>query len=1051
MRNELISQSENKVGECVNYMTALKKLENEFANPAAIFRGKTFWAWNGKLDESQLREQIRVFKAMGMGGFFMHSRTGLQTAYLSQEWFKMVNACIDEAQKNGIEAWLYDEDRYPSGAAGGLVTIDERYRIRDLVYTRYASKTFEWPQDMTKTYVFAVVLHGEKLVWYSKIYKENDVENIPSEAEIICFTVKISLPTPRFNNATYLDTLNSEAVAKFIEVTHEAYKEKFGKYFGKVVPGIFTDEPHCRSRFESTKVAAWTDKFPEKFQEMFGYDITEKLPELCFDQETGLLSQARYHYCLCKTEMFISAFSKQIGHWCSNNKLQHTGHVLDESPMSAQVSSVGSAMRFYRDMQIPGVDILTESRKEYITIKQCVSVARQTGQKWVLSELYGCTGWDTTFETYKHIGDWQAVLGITMRCIHLSLYSMEGEAKRDHPASIHYHCSWWKQYKFVEDYYSRLNVLLSEGEPVCDIAIIHPGESYYLLLKADDLIPSGNPCVKEKDDNYDNLVNWLLGGHLDFDFIDEHLLIELDGKVAHDENGTFLQVGKMKYRSILVPPMLTIRSSTIERLNEFVAVGGKVVFAGEVAGYVDAKLSDMAKRLSAGKEVSFGNKAIIDSLKDNRCVSICDQYNREISDILYQLRRSEDDFLFFMVNTSREIKYEQVKVSLELSGCCAGNLQIWDAATGNRFQLSGELTENSIDFNIDIPASGSCLIIVSRHRDHLPVLPLHTHKENLLEIGSSEWDFSLDDYNVLVLDFADCKVKVDGGEDILFLQTEILEIDHKLREFLKLEQRGGAMTQPWARIDNTKGPAMPIQLTYKFNVGLNSVLPVLLALEQPQRWQIMLNGNLVNIGNPLGHWVDNSIKTIPIDASLLRTGENVIVFHGIFDKHLDLESIYLLGDFGVSIKGKDRTITVLPDKLKMGSWVNQGLPFYSGNVTYRTQFELKFNSDMRYYLEFSDFSATAIEINCNGGNGIILGCPDYCTDITDYLQDGTNLIDIKLLGSRRNAFGPLHCIVGNPKYIAPHSFRHNSDNWQDDVALVDYGLYDSPLISISKQ
>ena len=47
---------------------------------------------------------------------------------------------------------------------------------------------------------------------------------------------------------------------------------------------------------------------------------------------------------------------------------------------------------------------------ETLTLKQCTSVAHQLGRKWVLSELYGVTGWPFTFEGMKWIGDWHAVL-----------------------------------------------------------------------------------------------------------------------------------------------------------------------------------------------------------------------------------------------------------------------------------------------------------------------------------------------------------------------------------------------------------------------------------------------------------------------------------------------------------------------------------------------------------------------------------------------------------------------------------------------------------------
>ena len=97
-----------------------KQTQMTFKNPGKDWRGAPFWSWNDKLEEAELRRQIREMKKAGMGGFFMHSRVGLITEYLSKEWIKMIKACVAEAKKTGMNAWLYDEDRWPSGAAGGL-------------------------------------------------------------------------------------------------------------------------------------------------------------------------------------------------------------------------------------------------------------------------------------------------------------------------------------------------------------------------------------------------------------------------------------------------------------------------------------------------------------------------------------------------------------------------------------------------------------------------------------------------------------------------------------------------------------------------------------------------------------------------------------------------------------------------------------------------------------------------------------------------------------------------------------------------------------------
>ena len=65
---------------------------------------------------------------MGFGGYFMHSRVGLITEYLGDEWFDIINACSEYGDKVGMENWLYDEDRWPSGTAGGIVTEKKEYR-----------------------------------------------------------------------------------------------------------------------------------------------------------------------------------------------------------------------------------------------------------------------------------------------------------------------------------------------------------------------------------------------------------------------------------------------------------------------------------------------------------------------------------------------------------------------------------------------------------------------------------------------------------------------------------------------------------------------------------------------------------------------------------------------------------------------------------------------------------------------------------------------------------------------------------------------------------
>ena len=110
-----------------------KELREKLRNPDAYYRSLPFWAWNGKLDPEELVRHVRLMQEAGVGGFFIHSRDGLETEYLGTEWMECVKAVVAEAKKLGMYAWLYDEDRWPSGTAGGRVPAGgDAYRCKGL-------------------------------------------------------------------------------------------------------------------------------------------------------------------------------------------------------------------------------------------------------------------------------------------------------------------------------------------------------------------------------------------------------------------------------------------------------------------------------------------------------------------------------------------------------------------------------------------------------------------------------------------------------------------------------------------------------------------------------------------------------------------------------------------------------------------------------------------------------------------------------------------------------------------------------------------------------
>ncbi|OHB54092.1 MAG: hypothetical protein A2Y12_12590 [Planctomycetes bacterium GWF2_42_9] len=1039
----------------------LSQVEKEFLNPSSSYRAKPFWALNAKLDATELRRQIRIFHDMGFGGFFMHARVGLATPYLGSEWFDLVQACIDEVHKLDMEAWLYDEDRWPSGAAGGLVTRHSQYQARYMEAVRLKTDgEAVWPEvkDALAQYVFALSFEGEKVVEYRRLSDVSQLKKLQNHEEVVVFDVKCWPSDNWFNGFTYLDTLNQDAVAEFIRITHEQYREAVGNAFGNDVPGIFTDEP-CHGPiyqrfFISSRTIVWTDTLGHNFSNMFGYDVIEKLPELFYDTAGRAYSQARHHYHRCSTRMFVEAFSRQIGEWCQHNNLLHTGHVLEERPLSSQASLVGSAMQFYQYMQAPGIDNLTKLWDEYITAKQCASVVRQMGRKWMLSELYGCTGWETTFATYKYIGDWQAVLGVTLRCPHLSWYSMAGESKRDYPASIHFQSSWWQHYHVLEDYYSRLNVLLSEGIAICDLAVLHPIESYGLLLREGSVVGDScnfnmpDPQIKSMDQMYERLVRDLLAIHMDFDFLDEHLLVELQAAVEHNHD-VKLCVGRAQYKMILVPPILTMRSTTLDLLQKFIDAGGKVIFAGEVCKLVEALPDVRPQRLAEGRTTGLSPQELEQTLGSSaRRVSICEEPGHEVRDIFYQLRRTDEKIILFLVNTNQQRAYAALNIRVSVPGFVGGQIQLWDAMTGNHYALAGVFGDEYTEFCLNLTATGSALVVIAAHAERLLSYAAPIALQREIPLLPTEWHYRLDDHNVLVLDSPCAKAVADGRTEFVHGAEEILRLDDRLRDWLGIPKRGGAMIQPWAMPHADGGPKALLTLHYDFDIKHMPDGVVWLALEQVERWLIKLNGMPIIASTHDGWWVDPAIKKIRLPVTMLTLGRNVLELTGTFDRRADLEIIYLLGNFGVDLNLKKGPpyITRLPDYLKLGSWLQQGLPFYAGNILYSMVFEHTSSKTSRYVLCIEKNHATAVEVFVNGTRAGLLMHGDYSIDITNSLKCGSNCLELRLLGSRRNAMGPLHLADDDPVWVGPDQFRSKNEKWQQDYKLVDYGLYGPPRL-----
>ncbi len=1025
----------------------MQTLEELFREPGAAYRGKPFWSWNGDLEKDELLRQIEVMQEMGMGGFFMHSRTGLITEYLGEKWFDLTNACAAEAQKRGLEAWLYDEDRWPSGTAGGLVTQNPQFRARFISLRPIPGNDFLWNDDLFAA--FSCELEGLSFSHCERIFPDTP-HGAYADKTVLAFSIEPMQESSFYNGFTYVDTMQRAATDEYIRLTHEAYKQHCGDHLSRSIKGIFTDEPHRGpvmagfgiSNPNRLWMAPWTPQLFARFEERFGSDLIEQLPALFLWPEGQTICPVKWQYMELTQQLFLENYARPLFDWCQNNDLLLTGHVLHEDTLTSQATMQGALMRFYEFMHFPGIDILAESNRSYWAAKQLSSAARQLGQKWLLSELYGCTGWQMSFESHKAVGDWQALFGINIRCHHLSWYTMEGEAKRDYPASIFYQSAWWREYHHVETYYARLGALLSHGDPCCDVLVLSPIESLWCQIHAgwvQGLSPQ-DEAVRLIEQGYQELFFWLVGAHIDFDYGDEEMMTRLCKAECDAEGVPVLRVGQASYRTVVVGRMTTIRASTLQLLEEFAAVGGQVVFVGAPPVHVDAAPSDHALQLATRNTALPWEElplvAACQRTLRNRVDIVDGATGKPLGEVFCQLRDDgERKILVAMnINTAREFP----RALMRIYGVATPTLSEWNCLSGTQYGVSVRSGDGFIEWETSFPASGERVFVVGKQEQELPA------QEHFIEVERTSCDgpfaYSLNEPNVCVLDMA--RFRIEEGE--WQAEAEILKVDRAVRHAFGAPFRSGDMVQPWFRNRTQSGKSHHgcVRLAFEFFIEELPEAPIQLALERPEFVALRLNGQRLD-AVPHGWWVDNAFHLLNVPAHLFVEGTNVLEWEVDFHEGINIEALYLLGNFGVRVEGTCKTLASLPATLNVGDVTAQGLPFYGGAITYHLPVPLQPSPEQKAFLELTEWEGACAKVNTADGSEQLIAWQPYRADVTEGAREGAT-IDLEVILTRRNTFGPLHQIPLRAGSYGPANFITEGDAFSSDYMLYPSGLLSEP-------
>ncbi len=979
------------------YMSLLKK---DLVDPPKKYRPIPFWSWNEKLHTDETVWQIDQMEQAGLGGYFMHARGGLQTEYIGEEWMDNIKCGIHEGKERGMSAWGYDENGWPSGFGDGAVNgLGVKYQQK---YLRCEPVEEKRESDFT---ICCIPFEGK---WAHLYY---DV------------------------NPFYVDTLDAAVIAEFIQRVHVTYTEELDEDFA-AMDGFFTDEPQI-----SRNGIPWSFVLPEHYRKRYGEELLPLLPLLFFEAEG--YERVRFRFWQLVRDLFTDAFCKQLYQWCEEHGTRLTGHMVLEETLGSQLTPNGACMPNYEYMHIPGMDWLGRDVWPCATAVQVASVAHQTGKKQVLSETFALCGWNVSFEELKRVYEWQMVRGINLLCQHLEGYSLRGIRKRDYPATLFYQQPWWSEYRKLNDAFSRLGMLLSEGAVRFETLVLHPMSSAWICFNCKD-----NGLLSELDRQFAQTLNILEENQIQYDLGDERL-IQLHGSVS---DGLFT-VGQMRYRVVVVPDALNLAAETVDLLEQFQAEGGKLIFGNRIPEMVGGVPSDRVKKLAKKGLVADSLQAMADAVPSAvRPIHITEK-SGNLSGVASTVRCFEEEqmTMYYVVNTSTEKR----ELCIDVAGKSAGR---FDYGSGEILPIIQSEENGRLSIPVTLVGMGSVVLFV--YRSEKPELKCCATKQlrPLNPCLNGVWQIAEADPNAITLDY--CDYYFDG-----VLQGKRKPVNNIQEEACHLER------------------PVDVDMIFYLNVAQKPSTPIYLVLETPEKFAVSVNGKQIS-KTDCGYYRDKSFRKIDI-SDAVTVGENQIklsihftqsetVYENIkkslqFESEknkltydTEIEAIYVVGDFGVETLGefteldKDAVrydggfaVAEMPKTVKTGDLTRQKFPFFSGRMVLKNKVSLRAEEIANRSLLFTKRGATVVKVRVNGAEASTILWQPYEADLSGLLREGENEIEVELIGTLRNLLGPHHLQEGECYCVGPSCFFEYSDVWcggknifwDDRYCFVEYGLY----------
>ncbi|MBM3294260.1 MAG: hypothetical protein FJY82_07010 [Candidatus Aminicenantes bacterium] len=1000
-----------------------------FKDPPAEYRSAPLWVWNDRMTNAQIDEQLADFKARGLGGVFVHPRPGLITPYLSEEWLSLFKHAVDAGKSLGLKIWIYDENSYPSGFAGGHVPAAMPEAVRSGLHMR---KMSELPASFDPPPAVVLRRAGEG---FEDITARFDSGSFGA-GEYWIFDIHRQKPSPWYGGFTYVDLMRRDVTEKFLEITLEAYKRVAGAEFGGVVPGSFQDEAEINpAGGRGMAVANYTPALFEAFAKKWGYDLRPHLPSIY--EDTGDWRRVRHDFYATLLDLFIDNWAKPYYDYCERNNLVFTGHYWEHEWPRPVVNPDNLALAAYAHM--PGIDILMnefglDPHAQFgnaRAVKEIRSAANQMGRRRTMSETFGAGGWDMTFFDQKRIADWEFALGVNFINQHLSYATIMGARKRDHPPAFTYHEPWWPLYNVLADYYGRLSVAMSAGRQDNRILVLEPTTTAWMHHAA--AAPSDKIGTIGLEFQY--FIHALEAAQVEYDLASENTLRDF-GSVK----GRTFRVGRADYDLVVLPPaMENIDAPTLALLEKYLGRGGRVLCWGGPPAYLDGRpdgrLRDLAS--SARSWTSAGPPDFFAKLREAVPPALEFAFEGMAEgdpNLFFHHRRTlADAELVLLVNTDSREGVRGVFLA-EAESCDA-----WDAFAGCQRPYPFRKSGDRLAVEFDLPAGGSLLLCLKPEARPSPPLA----EEVWEDVDTPPSKIARVSDNVLTLDYCDLTLGGTTEKDLYFYEAQ-------LRTF----RAHGLDRNPWDSavqfktniIDRDVFPSdSGFEATFHFDVapGLEA-RPFAVVVERPHLFRVFINGRETS-PEPGRWWLDKAFGVYTPRA--WRTGRNAVTLSAKpFTIHTELEPVYIVGDF--ALRPERRGFSVAPSAaLGLGGWAGQGLPMYGREVAYAKTVIVPEGAlkERLYAAELGRWLGAAAEVRVDGRTAGVIVSPPYRLDLTAMLEEGrANEVEVRIYGTLKNTLGPFH---NDPPLgrAWPGSFQQGAKGGRPPgsaYAVVGYGLFE---------